>query len=92
MPSKKVVRLPLSFYENEAATGSPKALVVADGEKPTATRVRRHRTNGVRYERIAIAYGISVGRVKKLELEKGEVIYTGKGTTALGTGGLLARS
>ena len=92
LAKKKVIRLPISFYQDELESGSPKALRVPAGENPTASRVRKHRAKGVRYERIAVAYGISVGRVKKLELEKGDVIYTGKGTTALGTGALLARS
>ena len=92
MAKKKVIRLPLSFYKDEATSGSPKALTVPEGEKATASRVRKHRAKGVRYERIAVAYGISVGAVKKLELEKGDPIYTGKGTTALGTGALAARA
>jgi hypothetical protein len=59
-----------------------KALRIADGEKATATRVRRARAKGYRYERIAAAYGISVKAAKELEAEKGDPIYTGKGTTA----------
>jgi len=61
---------------------NPNALRVPEGEKPTATRVRKARAKGFRYERIAAAYGISPKAVRELEKAKGEAIWTGKGTKA----------
>jgi len=65
-----------------ADPSNPNALRVPAGEKPTASRVRKARAKGYRYERIAAAYGISPAAVRKLEKEKGDPIWTGRGTKA----------
>jgi len=85
MPSKTPAHLVVTIDSCKAELADPenkKALRVPAGEKATASRVRKHRAKGYRYERIAVAYGLSLKAVKELEAEKGDPIYTGKGTTA----------
>lgn len=71
-------------------------LVNIEPFKPTASRVRSLRAKRFRYEEIAAAASAFLGKnvssatIKKLEAEKGDPIWIGRGTKHIGAGALGA--